>query len=430
MCAMYRHRVNVALLATKGRAMSADTPKCGCVMHKPWPHDLQPDCYQGHADSAVETPTEDERCGAKLDPTYVPFGERLTCGNRKPCAEHAVEAPTEPMGELADQVAGDRIGIAFQVAQNRKVMGLPDAAPLTEPMFSVAAFVKREGGNYQPNEQGIDGKLGRALAQWRGAEQSIELLEQRIKELEGESGGGFAGLRIKELLRKLTEAETRIRTLEEKLTAVQDGSFCTKCGWRGVPVPAHAGFAKFDWQCGNPKCGYMVDPPKSAIIERLQSALTAAEKERTSLRVRMFGLGRVKGSSHSTGCTIWGDNGMGGTPENFPAPPCNCGAIENFLRSSLHAAEEKIAELQKDWQAGEAGLSEAMTLLRDERNRLRDDYRELELHNLHVKAERDALRAEVEQLRGERDAWKVEANITLAKFDAAVERLTTAMKGS
>lgn len=48
------------------------------------------------------------------------------------------------------------------------------------------------------------------------------------------------------------------------------------------------------------------------------------------LRQRMFGLRSVEGPHHSTACTIWGDNGQGGTAEGFPEPlPCNCGALVN-----------------------------------------------------------------------------------------------------
>ncbi len=75
------------------------------------------------------------------------------------------------------------------------------------------------------------------------------------------------------------------------------------------------------------------------------AALRASLKD---FRVRVF-LAKCRdgASDHSTACTIWGDNGQGGTDENFPEPlPCNCGALLNFERSrkesykSMHEAAQ------------------------------------------------------------------------------------------
>lgn len=60
------------------------------------------------------------------------------------------------------------------------------------------------------------------------------------------------------------------------------------------------------------------------------------QRELEQLRLRAFGIRRVKGSDHSTACTIWGDDGQGHTSEGFEQPlPCNCGAIENFCRAEV-----------------------------------------------------------------------------------------------
>jgi hypothetical protein len=193
-----------------------------------------------------------------------------------------------------------------------------------------------------------------------------------------------------------------VRSLEEKLTAVQDGSFCTKCGWHGVPVPVHAGFAKFDWQCGNDACGYMVPPPKSAIIERLQSALTAAEKERDEHQ-RHFDVAAKAWASAAD------------------ERDANRSEIER-LRSSLHAAEEKIAALTEERGSWLRASDPDMPLDIDnhctDTDCVRDAphdgpcligavvaIREREVSNK-LAAERASLRAEVEQLRGEREEYE------------------------
>src|SRR5436853_2894449 len=53
-------------------------------------------------------------------------------------------------------------------------------------------------------------------------------------------------------------------------------------------------------------------------------------------RARLFGSIQVTGCSHSTACSIWGDDGQGHTKENYPEPlPCNCGALINFERKLM-----------------------------------------------------------------------------------------------
>lgn len=78
--------------------------------------------------------------------------------------------------------------------------------------------------------------------------------------------------------RRLAAVSTpdEIATLTAKLNDVLHSSICTKCGWRGVPtVVRPIGKA---WGCGNPDCGYLVNEPKAAIIERLTGELKGAQQ--------------------------------------------------------------------------------------------------------------------------------------------------------
>lgn len=74
-------------------------------------------------------------------------------------------------------------------------------------------------------------------------------------------------------LATLDARQVEIDRLKEQLSGVLHSSFCTKCGWGGVPKPCgiisvKAGRA-ISWQCGNESCGYLVPEPKSATIESL-----------------------------------------------------------------------------------------------------------------------------------------------------------------
>jgi len=70
----------------------------------------------------------------------------------------------------------------------------------------------------------------------------------------------------------------------------------------------------------------------------------AAEKEIARLRVRLFANRQVDGLSHSTACSIWGDDGTGKTSEGFKEPlPCNCGCLINYER---HKAASAYARLE------------------------------------------------------------------------------------
>ena len=71
-------------------------------------------------------------------------------------------------------------------------------------------------------------------------------------------------------------------------------------------------------------------------------------QEREHFRVRVFTARCHESStSHSTACTIWGDDGQGGTAENFGSLPCNCGALINWEKSQVAALQQQVRELRK-----------------------------------------------------------------------------------
>ncbi len=66
------------------------------------------------------------------------------------------------------------------------------------------------------------------------------------------------------------------------------------------------------------------------------------------LRHRLFAATKSARSSHTTACSIWGDDGQGHTKENYPQPlPCNCGALENFRRAQ---ARKHLATMTAEWK--------------------------------------------------------------------------------
>ena len=70
------------------------------------------------------------------------------------------------------------------------------------------------------------------------------------------------------------------------------------------------------------------------------SELISAEVEIERLRVRLFCTRQVGGTNHNTACSIWGDDGQGGTREGYPQPlPCNCGASANFARLRFESGD-------------------------------------------------------------------------------------------
>ena len=67
-------------------------------------------------------------------------------------------------------------------------------------------------------------------------------------------------------------------------------------------------------------------------------------------RVRRFGVIQSRTSSHTTACSIWGDDGQGHA-EGFSGPlPCNCGALLNWEREKNRALTEENARLREDAQ--------------------------------------------------------------------------------
>jgi len=63
------------------------------------------------------------------------------------------------------------------------------------------------------------------------------------------------------------------------------------------------------------------------------ASVTDAETELRNFRARVFTCRQVDGCDHNTACTIWGDDGFGGTKEGFKEPlPCNCGALTNYAK--------------------------------------------------------------------------------------------------
>lgn len=77
------------------------------------------------------------------------------------------------------------------------------------------------------------------------------------------------------------------------------------------------------------------------LSERIRDQAGVEATLRTQLHAKELELNRfrliqhIDGTSHSTACWIWGDDGQG---QN--GGPCNCGALENYWRTQLHAAEQ------------------------------------------------------------------------------------------
>jgi hypothetical protein len=322
---------------------------------------------------AVETPT-------KAD--WVPTCRVAGCPNGvlndgDGCSQHppAVETPTEPMDRFC--WCNHPFAVHVKGADPRFQETFCDDCNHAEIARANAGI----GVCHLPAEQPPAAERHRRAAVVALRDEERRALEQRINELEGErftplGDNHHNAAKCPYCNPEFERQAAHVRTLEAKLTAAEKTANVYK-QLSGASI-----IAVSDLVARDPELQRLHDERQrlEADNARLQSALTAAEKERASLRMRMFGCGRVKGSSHTTACTIWGDNGRGGTSENFPEPlPCNCGAIENFLQSSLHAAEEKIAALTHDFEF----TSKAMLAASNE-----------------IAIERDALRAEVEQLRG------------------------------
>jgi hypothetical protein len=76
--------------------------------------------------------------------------------------------------------------------------------------------------------------------------------------------------------------------------------------------------------------------------QRMNKEIQGLQTELQQARQRMFGNRRSDNTSHTTACTIWGDNGQG-LAEGFQEPlSCNCGALENFANQQLQQARERL----------------------------------------------------------------------------------------
>ncbi len=75
------------------------------------------------------------------------------------------------------------------------------------------------------------------------------------------------------------------------------------------------------------------------------------EKCPARLRSRLFGISSVSGYSHSTACSIWGDDGQG-LAAGFVAPfPCNCGALLNWEKKQAADLREQLAAVTQERDA-------------------------------------------------------------------------------
>lgn len=140
----------------------------------------------------------------------------------------------------------------------------------------------------------------------------------------------------------------RVAELERRLADVLHSSICTKCGWQGAPeVLTPIGRA---WGCGNPECGYQVDEPKAAIIERLTARVAELERCPAHLMaLRCSWCGDYADPKHHYG--------------NDPAEHRAGAAMNEIMeareraqeeRSARFAAEKRIAELERALDAATA----------------------------------------------------------------------------
>lgn len=99
-----------------------------------------------------------------------------------------------------------------------------------------------------------------------------------------------------------------------------------------------------------------------AEIGRLKGKLETSEHWKKCFRTRMFAMKSSDNSSHTTACTIWGDDGQGNTLEKYAQPlPCNCGALANYERSRADAAELALSASRAD------ALKEAFEAVRSQK---------------------------------------------------------------
>lgn len=94
---------------------------------------------------------------------------------------------------------------------------------------------------------------------------------------------------------------------------------------------------------------------RSAALARQVEELT---RERAQLRARLFSRHQSTAcGSHTTACSIWGDDGQGHTEEGYAEPlPCNCGALQNYAESRAERAEAQLATAREAVSQCEARL--------------------------------------------------------------------------
>jgi hypothetical protein len=87
----------------------------------------------------------------------------------------------------------------------------------------------------------------------------------------------------------------------------------------------------------------------AGLVRDLTESLLAAEERERQLRTKLFHYAPFDGTSHTTACTIWREDGQGHA-EGFEGDrgPCNCGALENFYRKRAESAEASLAELRRE----------------------------------------------------------------------------------
>ena len=83
-----------------------------------------------------------------------------------------------------------------------------------------------------------------------------------------------------------------------------------------------------------------------ADVAEAHDRIASLEAEIERLRQRLFSNRQTDSISHTTACSIWGDDGQGGTNESFAEPlPCNCRALLNHSER-----EREKFELAEEWR--------------------------------------------------------------------------------
>lgn len=87
-------------------------------------------------------------------------------------------------------------------------------------------------------------------------------------------------------------------------------------------------------------------PTTGEVIKAQAETIVRLLADRDALRVRLFANRQTDSADHTTACSIWGDDGQGGTVEYFPEPlPCNCGSLINWNKARALASEAETVRL-------------------------------------------------------------------------------------